>query len=97
MKAKKKKATFPFVNVPLWWITEATKATRTPAALICVHMLYASWKAKSLTFPLSNKTLEKGGASARVKYRVLRDLEKAGLIKVERKNGHSPRVTLVLI
>lgn len=94
MTAKRKD---PFVKVPLWWITAATKATRTPAALVCVHLLHASWKAKSMTFSLSNKRLEKSGVSRKIKSRVLRNLESAGLITVERPSRKSPIVTLVLL
>jgi ribosomal protein S25 len=93
-KAKQKDA---FVKVPMWWIAEASKATRSPAALVCVHLLHASWKARKATFPLSNSYLERHGVSRSVKRRVLRNLEAAGLITVERRNGRSPRVTLVVI
>jgi hypothetical protein len=96
MDSKRKKAE-PFVRVPLWWAAAATKATKTPAALVCIHLLYASWKAKSLTFPLSNGRLKQSGVSREVKRRVLRDLEVAGLIVVERRHGKAPRVTLVLL
>ena len=47
----KRKRVEPFVKVPLWWITAATKATNNHKALVCIELLYASWKAKSLTFP----------------------------------------------
>jgi hypothetical protein len=94
--AKKQKD--PFVKVPLWWVTEATKVTKTPAALVCIYLLHASWKAKRVTaFPLSTKYLEQHGVSRKIKSRVLRDLEAAGLITVERRHGRAPRVTLVVI
>ena len=86
-----------FVKVPLWWAEEAAKATKTPAALVCVYLLRTSWKARSITFLLSTKYLEQHGVSRKIKRRVLRDLEAAGLITVDRKNGRSPRVTLVVI
>jgi hypothetical protein len=93
----KRKKSEPFVKVPLWWMTEATKLTKTPAALVCVHLLYAAWKAKGAAFPLSNGRLEKSGVSREIKRRVLRDLEAGGLIKVERRPGRSPRVMLVIL
>jgi hypothetical protein len=92
-----KKKTEPFVKVPLWWMTEATKLTRTPAALVCIHLLHASWRARSLTFTLSNGSLKKCGVSREIKRRVLRDLEAGGLIKVERRSGRAPVVTLVVL
>jgi hypothetical protein len=92
-----KKKTDPFVQVPLWWITEATRLTRTPGALVCIHLLYAAWKAKSLTFTLSNGRLKKCGVNRETKRRVLRDLEAGGLIKVERRPGRAPVVTLLIL
>jgi hypothetical protein len=56
-----------------------------------------SWKTHSLTFPLSNESLEKKGVGREAKRRVLRDLEKAGLITVERHPGRAPKVTLVVL
>jgi hypothetical protein len=91
----KRKKVEPFVKVPLWWITSAAKATRSPDTLVLIELLYASWKARSSTFPLPNSRLAKLGASREVKRRVLRDLEQAGLISVERPTRKSPVVTLV--
>jgi hypothetical protein len=86
-----------FVKVPLWWAEAAAKATHTPGMLVLIELLHRSWKAHSLTFPLSNKSLEKSGVSREIKRRVLRDLEAAGLITVERRHGRAPLVTLVVL
>jgi hypothetical protein len=86
-----------FVKVPLWWIEQATRATRTPQAMVCVWLLYLSWKAKSMTFPLPNDRLSKRGADKRAKRRALANLERAGLIIVERRRGKTPIVTLALL
>jgi ribosomal protein S19E (S16A) len=88
----KRKKVKPFVKVPLWWITAAAKARDT---LVLIELLYASWKARTSTFPLPNRRLAKLGASREVKRRVLRDLEQAGLISVERPTRKSPVVTLI--
>jgi len=63
-----------FVKAPLWWVAEASKATKTPATLVCVYLLHASWKAKSTTFTLPNGYLKQHGVSRHTKSRVLRDL-----------------------
>jgi hypothetical protein len=55
------------------------------------------WKARSLTFSLPNGQLAARGASRKAKYRVLRELEAAGLITVERQPRKSPRVTLSML
>lgn len=92
--AKKKDA---FVKVPLWFASEAAKSTNTLKALVWIHLLHASWKAKSLTFPLPNGRLERIGVSRETKRRALRDLERAGLITVERLSRKSPVVTIVTL
>jgi hypothetical protein len=94
---KRKQKAEPFVKVPLWWITAATKATNNHKALVCIELLYASWKAKSLTFPLPNARLQKGGITRETKRRALRDLERSGLIIVERPSRKTPIVTLILL
>jgi hypothetical protein len=86
-----------FVKTPLWWAVEAAKATKTPALLVCVYLLHASWRARSMTFLLPNGWLEQNGVSREIKRRVLYDLEAAGLIIVERRSGKSPCVTLVAL
>jgi hypothetical protein len=92
---ERKREVEPFVKAPLWWIAAAAKATRDPGMLVCIELLRASWKAKSPTFPLPNGKLGKLGASRETKRRVLRDLEQAGLIVVERPAKKAPVVTLL--
>ena len=93
----KRKKVEPFVKVPLWWIAAAARHARSPATLVMIELLQASWKAKSLSFPLPNGRLNRLGASREIKRRVLRDLEAGGLIKVERRSRKTPVVILVLL
>jgi hypothetical protein len=93
----KRKKIEPFVKVPLWWIAAAARHARSPATLVMVELLRASWKAKSLTFSLPNGRLETLGVSRDVKRRVLIDLERGGLIAVERRSNKNPIVTLLLL
>jgi hypothetical protein len=87
----------PFVKVPRWWIAAACKATDNHKALVCVELLYVAWKAKNPTFPLPNARLEKLGVHRETKRRALRDLERAGLIRVERRPNKTPIVTVLLL
>jgi hypothetical protein len=87
----------PFVKVPLWWIEAAAKAVRSPDTLVLMELLYASWRTRSSTFALPNSRLAKSGTSRKVKHRVLRDLEQAGLISIEQPTRKSPVVTLLLL
>jgi hypothetical protein len=84
-----------FVKVPLWWAEQAMQATRSPQAFVAIWLLYLSWKAKSLTFPLPNGRLAERGFDRQVKRRALANLEKAGLITVERPGRKAPIVSLV--
>ena len=67
----------PFVKVPLWWIEETARLTKSPTTLVLIELLRLHWKTKSLTFPLPNGRLQRLGVSRDVKRRVLRDLERA--------------------
>jgi hypothetical protein len=91
----KRRRADPFVQVPLRWAIEATKAMRTPKALVWVRLLHLRWKYKAQTFCLPNKWLEEQGVSRFVKNRTLNELEANGLIAVERRPHKSPRITLL--
>jgi hypothetical protein len=92
---KKGKTTEPFARVPLAWAARAIKATRDPAALVWIELLYAAWKADGKPFGLSNARLQRAGVSRDVKYRVLRDLERAGMIAIAWSPGRAPVITLL--
>jgi hypothetical protein len=95
MKPQNKKDLF--VKVPLWWIEQATQATRSPQALVCIWLLHLAWQAKSASFPLPNDRLARRGADRQAKRRALANLEKAGLISVERQPRKAPIVTLLYL
>jgi hypothetical protein len=81
----------PFAMVPLWCAKEMAKASRSPAVIVCIHLLYLSWKTRSATVALSNHD----GVDRKSKYRALQNLEAAGWVRVERHSGRSPRVTIL--
>ncbi len=86
-----------FVKVPLWWFEQATQATRSPQAFVCVWLLHLSWQAKSATFPIPNARLAKRGVDRQAKRRALANLERVGLISIERPPRKSPIVTLLYV
>jgi hypothetical protein len=88
-KAKPHQQEEPFAIVPLSWAEKMAKASKSPAVIVCTHLLYLSWKTKSQTVALSND----GGVNRKGKDRVLRNLEEAGMVRVKRHGGRSPRVT----
>jgi hypothetical protein len=67
----------------------------TPRAFVGIWLLHLAWKAGKLTFALPNGRLEAHGVSRKVKRGVLHKLEAAGLIKVDRRRGKSPLITLL--
>ena len=85
-----------FVKVPLWWAEQAARATRSPDMMVCVWLLYQAWR-DGQPVPMANTKLKRWGVSREVKRRVLRDLERAGLIVVDRQPWKAPSVTLVLL
>jgi hypothetical protein len=91
---KRKKKTEPFVQVPLWWIEAAAKATKSPKTILLVELLRLRWKTGRSTFPLPNARLQRLGVSRKTKRRMLLDLERAGMIVVERRSRKTPIVTL---
>jgi len=85
----------PYVPaIPLGWITAAAKL---PGRTVIVAL--ALWRharmSRTLTIPLSNRALVEWGIGYRGKCRGLSALEKAGLVRVERKTGASPKVTIL--
>jgi hypothetical protein len=95
MHGNKLKGADKFVKVPLWWAEQASKATRTPKAMVWVWLLHLAWAARSNTFRLPNERLKVRGVSRYVKRRALLDLEAAGLIRISKESGKSPTVTLL--
>jgi len=95
--AEPRKTVEPWVKMPLGWIAAAAKAAHSPATLVLVELLYASWRAKSLTFPLPNSRLKALGVSRKVKARVLHDLERRRIIVVERPPQKTPIITLIAL
>src|SRR5262245_28970445 len=90
----KRRKTERFVKTPLWWIEAAAEAARSPATLVLIELLYQSWQ-KGATFPLPSERLERVGVSREIKRRVLRDLERGGLILVSRAARKAPVVTML--
>ena len=84
-----------FAIVPLQWATKAAAAMNTPKAMVMVWLVYRAWQKKSLTFDVPNGALADLGVSPDVKVRALRQLEAAGMIKVEWCRRKTPIVTLL--
>jgi hypothetical protein len=78
-----------FVMVPLAWLDRLEGATGQTYRLALL-LLRAAWKTRSSTVKLGNGLL-----SRQSKWRGLADLERRGLIRVERRPKKSPLVRLL--
>ncbi len=79
--------------IPGWWLgVAATLSGRSlNVAMAIWHDVSLAKKAQAI---LTNKTLAKFGVSRSTAYSSLKRLEVAGLVRVDRHNGHRPRVTI---
>jgi hypothetical protein len=92
--SKRKKRGERFAKVPLDWIGPAAKAVGCPAVAVLVCLKYLEFR-YGPTFNMSNDLLRQLGVNREVKRYVLRDLEAASLIRVERRSRKSPRITML--
>ena len=84
-----------FVKVPVLWVERLAGARRITTYRVALHLLYRSWKTGSRTVGLSNAPLAAEGISRRAKWRALWELERLGLVLVERRQRRVPRVTVL--
>ena len=84
-----------FVSVPWTWIERLSGATG-KTCLVALHLLYLHWKGRGEPIKLANGMLRIDGISRQSKWRALGDLERRGVIVVERRRRRSPIVRLNL-
>jgi hypothetical protein len=83
-----------FVSVPWSWVERLAGAPgQTYRVALCV--LHLHWKGHGKPFKLPNGMLRIDGVSPRSKWRALDDLERRGLIAVERRRKRSPIVRVL--
>ena len=83
-----------FIMVPMTWRERLTGATGN-TILVALDLLYLAWKGgKGEAVKLANGTLRHDGVSRHSKWRALNDLERRGLITVERRPKRSPLARL---
>jgi hypothetical protein len=83
-----------FTKFPMAWVERLSGAFGKTWEL-AVHLLYLHWKDNGQPIKLANGMLATDGISRHSKYRALADLERRGLITVERRPRRSPIVRLV--
>ena len=80
---RRRQSSEAFAQVPLAWAAKAAKATHTLKALVWIELLYAVWQAETEPVALSTERFRSIGVSHQTKLRALRELEAAGLVKVD--------------
>jgi hypothetical protein len=84
-----------FVRVPLVWRERLNGATG-HTILLALDLLYLHWKGHGAPFKLPNGMLKFDGISRQSKWRGLNDLERRGLIAIERRPNRSPNVRVII-
>jgi hypothetical protein len=84
-----------FVKMPWTWIEQLAKARYLATYRVALHVLYRHWKGGGRPFTLSNGMVAMEGVSRWAKWRGLAELERFGLIAVERRKRRSPRITVL--
>jgi CRP-like cAMP-binding protein len=82
-----------FIMLPLVWFEKLNGATA-QTHRVALYLHYLHWKAKGSPIKLPNNI---DGVSRRSKWRALVDLERRGLIAVERRNRRSPLIRLFFV
>jgi hypothetical protein len=79
-----------FVKLMGWWAARAGEDAKQEEVLLCYELLRRAWKKPGESFVLPNRK----GVSRKLRYRALRNYERAGMLKVEWRRGKSPIITL---
>jgi hypothetical protein len=85
-----------FVKVPWAWV-EALSGASGQTWQLATHLLYLNWKGKGAPIKLANGMLEIDGINRWSKWRALSELERRGLVVIDRRRRRSPIVTLNML
>jgi hypothetical protein len=93
--AKIRKRREQFAMMPMWWVEKLGDPLATGAThQVACYLVHRYWKSHGKPFKLPNGMLNYDGISRQTKWRALADLERRGLISIERRRGKSPVVHL---
>jgi hypothetical protein len=93
-KPRPKKWRRQYVQVPWGWVERLQAAKRISTYRLALVLVYESWRLGGRPIVLSNVFTLTEGLSRRSKWRSLAELERLGLIKVDRRRRRAPRVML---
>jgi hypothetical protein len=93
---RKRRRRDPFVMVPLAWVERLSMAKHRASWSVASELLRRDWKCNGTPIPLPNGQLEeKFRISRQRKWEALRELERLGLVRVERRSRKSPLATVL--
>jgi hypothetical protein len=84
-----------FLAVPRVWVQRLYEARGAATFKLANHLLSKEYETHQQTIRLANVALASIGITARQKWRALAELERLGLVRVERRIRKSPMVTLL--
>jgi hypothetical protein len=85
-----------FVKFPRSWVGRLQDARHIGSYRLALYLLFQHWKSDGRPIRLSNIALVGTGVSREQKRRALWELERLGLIRVERRRYRSPLVTVLV-
>jgi len=92
-----KRSAQPFIKFPVIWFNRLAAINANGRTYqLAGHLLHRMWRTDRTTFILANVALREIGISRDSKRRALHELEKAGLVLIERRTDKSPVVHLLL-
>ena len=84
-----------YTLVPREWELRLLEAKRISTYRLAIELLYLHWYGKGKPVTVSSKVAQAAKISARSKWEALAELERLGLIEVDRRPRRSPRVVLL--
>jgi hypothetical protein len=92
----KKKWRRQFIKFPWAWMDLLRATTSGSAYRLALILVYEHWRTGGRPIMLSNIAAEKEGLSRHSKWRALRELEKLGLVVLEKRPRKSPTIRLMM-
>jgi len=85
-----------FIQFPWLWVERLETTNRGSTYRLALLLLYEYWRNGGRPIKLSNAKLANNGLTRKSKWRALLELERFGLVKVERRPRKSPLITLIM-
>jgi hypothetical protein len=91
---KQKKWRRQYVQFPWAWVERLQVVKRISTYRLALLLVYEHWRTGGRPIVLSNALVMAEGVSRRTKWNALVELERLGLVRVERRSRRSPRLVL---